>query len=87
MTCTFATRPTEHTARKAHTCDWCGTEIKAAERYANWCWFENGTATTVRSHLDCLDAASRDYPEAWFNRDQPRGCDCGFDKSCCGNQT
>ena len=82
----YATRPEYSTAKKYHVCDWCGGKIDPGERYAKWSWFDDGTATTVKSHLVCLDAANRThYPEeAWFNRDQPKGCDCGFDRLCCG---
>jgi len=83
-----ASNYTSQAARKAHICDWCGTSIEPGERYAKWTWFEDGTATTVRSHDVCREAANRTrYPdEVWYNRDQPKGCDCGFGRMCCGKE-
>ena len=58
MSDSFATHPTEHTARKEHICDWCGTKIEKGERYAKWCWFENGTAEHSReSRTACSTVA------------------------------
>ena len=84
-----ASHPTYQEAQKNHVCEWCGGKIHPREEYAKWTWFDNGTATTVKSHLVCLKAANRtayhwDEDGPWFNRDQPKGCDCGFDRSCCG---
>lgn len=71
-------------ARSTHTCDWCGTRIEAGEPYLKWTWFDEGTATTVKAHPDCLDAVNEHCrensgDELDFNRCNPRGCTCDWD--------
>lgn len=44
---------TKHVARKQHRCDWCGERIAVGERYARSVAFGEGTARTLREHLEC----------------------------------
>ena len=75
---TFATPPVTRQARKPHVCDWCGEVIEKRENYLIWCWFDNGSATTVKAHDVCYEAAGNvasdwgdDYVE--FNRSYGKG--------------
>jgi len=84
-----STQPVLRKSRKFHTCDWCGKGILPDEKYFTWCWFEDGTASTVKSHGICKAAAERhhnEWGEAWFDRMQPKGCDCGYENDCCSRE-
>lgn len=54
------TEPTEHKARKAHCCEWCGERIEIGEQYKRYRYFDGGDAGTVKLHSECFDAM-QDY--------------------------
>lgn len=75
-------------ARKKHRCDWCWFEpIEVGQPYRRWRMYDGGEASTVRVHPECdearKEAQQRDpYFEEWMPGDNPRGCNCGFDRGC-----
>jgi hypothetical protein len=74
-------------ARKRHRCDWCWEFIVQGQPYRRWRWFDSGDASTVRVHPECDEARieehKRDpYFTEWMPGDNPRGCNCGFDRGC-----
>ena len=44
------------TARKDHECQSCGEAIMTGEQYKRWVCFEDGSASTVKMHPECLAA-------------------------------
>ncbi len=81
-----ATPAVEHKARKPHRCDWCGEGIVAGDTYSRWRYYGDAVAT-VRAHPECLSAgqeAAHEWgsDEVYFNRSNPRGCDCGYSAGC-----
>lgn len=81
------TTPASFTAAKKHVCDWCNERIDAGTRYWRWRWFDSGDAATCKAHPECyaamLRAAQHEGGEIEFTPgDNPRGCDCGFEKDC-----
>lgn len=49
----YATDSVLVNARKAHICSWCGQHIEPKTSYRKWAWFDEGTAITIKMHLEC----------------------------------
>lgn len=79
-------------ARKQHGCSWCGQRIAPGEPYKRWRWYDGGDASTCRLHPECYDAMEAAPHEGgvieFMPGDNPRGCNCGFDRGCerCANR-
>jgi hypothetical protein len=53
--------PEPRKARLQHVCEWCNTPvIEKGEIHMAWVWVEDGSASTVRMHLDCYEAMDRE---------------------------
>lgn len=64
-------------ARKPHTCDWCGERIEKKSKY--WAWFGivEGDASYTKTHPEC-EGPSKEYAAemdgCWYpGQGQPRG--------------
>lgn len=71
---------------KVHICDWCAQRIEIAQPYKRWRWYDGGDASTCRLHPECYDAMQSAPHEGgaieFTMGDNPRGCNCGFDRGC-----
>lgn len=78
-----STTPTTQASRTRRWCDWCGESIEIGERYARWRYYDQGDASTVRTHPECLAAIEETGECVEFDfYSQPRGCNCGHDGHC-----
>lgn len=70
-------------ARKKHACSWCGQIIQVGESYSRYASDYDGF-TTVKVHDECLAAMIGwdDNGDGFLPGDNPRGCNCGWDRSC-----
>lgn len=48
----YSTPTTWQTARKPHTCSWCGQKIIVGEKYARWANYDDGVVTN-KAHEEC----------------------------------
>jgi hypothetical protein len=73
-------------AKKKHRCSYCGHVIQIGETYKRYRYFDGGDAGTVKIHPECLaafdDLDPNDQQDGFSEGDNPRGCNCGFDKNC-----
>ena len=78
------TEPTIHKATQEHQCSWCGEIISCDQHYNRYRWFEDGEASTIKIHPECLAAMDElNDPDMRFAPgNNPRGCNCGFDRDC-----
>lgn len=53
----------KRTARKEHRCEWCFTTIEVGESHNRWAGTEEGQWYSMRVHLDCYDAMTREWHE------------------------
>lgn len=74
-------------AKKEHRCSWCAKAIEAGGTYKRYRWFGDDGPATVKMHPECYDAMQRlsaaEGDDIEFAPgENPRGCNCGFDKGC-----
>lgn len=70
------------TARKRHSCEWCGEETVPGEKYETWAWVYDGVYR-VRIHPECNEAWRRAIDDKVMDRHDgisfgefSRGCYC-----------
>jgi len=74
-------------AKKSHSCSWCGTEIAPLEPYYRYRWFDGSDASTVKMHEDCMSAMEDEISQIghgveFYPGENNRGCYCQKDPSC-----
>ena len=76
------------TARKQHTCYWCGEFILPGETYAKWVWKAWGDFDSVKTHIECRHAwgemaLQEGSPFETMPYEFSRGCTCERGHCCC----
>jgi len=71
MSCGSTTRTTQK-ARQQHRCSWCGQKIEPGSLYHRWRWFDDGDASTVKMHDECLGAFERSGDNEFYLYDNER---------------
>lgn len=72
-------------AKTKHRCSWCWQVIDPGASYIRWRFYDGGDAGTCKAHPECFDAMNEvasDLQDGFTPGDNPRGCNCGFDKAC-----
>ena len=74
-------------SRKSFICDWCGQKIEMGQPYIRYRIWDSGDTGTCREHPECYEAMMEMERDPWddnyfFPGDNPRGCNCGFDRTC-----
>lgn len=49
----YATASIQRNAKTTHKCSWCGQIIERETKYRRWAWFDEGTVSTIKMHLEC----------------------------------
>lgn len=53
----------EVTARKEHSCEWCGEKTAVGEKYVNRVYIYEGEFNNGHMHLDCAEAMNKSDSE------------------------